>query len=280
MKDTDRYQPGEQENKEEEEEVPFVGKSEEEVFVERQERQEEADQQADALRAEEEAKRAQGEKGSFYDPSYADGRTSLIYDPPDGKIPALTPEGKKRKSDESLRGDGPYDGPEDIDLNTRCIIRDPLPRIPRNYANSYEIVQAPGFVAIYQEGVHETRIIPLDGRPHIDQSVREWLGDSRGHWEGDTLVVETTNFNENTRFQGSTKNLHLVERWKRTADNQIDYRFTVSDLETWTKPWSAAIPWHASGPLYEYACHEDNIDMYGILTGARAAEHRPAKATK
>jgi len=136
-------------------------------------------------RAEEEAKRTQGEKGSFYDPSYADGRTSLIYDPPDGKIPALTPEGKKRKADESLRGDGPYDGPEDIDLNTRCIIRDPLPRIPRNYANSYEIVQAPGFVAIYQEGVHETRIIPLDGRPHIDQSVCEWLGDSRGHWEGD-----------------------------------------------------------------------------------------------
>src|SRR5258706_15954876 len=135
-------------------------------------------------RAAEEAKRAKGEGGSYYDPSYSDGRTSLIYDPPDGRIPPLTPDGQKRHAAwrESQRNNGPFDGPEDADINTRCIMRDPLPRIPRNYANSYEIIQAPGVVAIYQEGVHETRIVPMNGHPHLDQSVRQWLGDSRGHW--------------------------------------------------------------------------------------------------
>ena len=233
-------------------------------------------------RAEEEAKRAKSEGGSFYDPSYSDGRTSLIYDPPDGKIPALTADGQKRQAAwrESQRNNGPFDGPEDADMNTRCIIRDPLPRIPRNYANSYEIIQAPGFVAIYQEGVHETRIVPLDGHPHLDQSVRQWLGDSRGHWEGDTLVVETTNFNDRTRFQGSTSSLQLAERWTRVADDRLDYRFTVTDPATWTKPWSAAIAWNRSGPLYEYACHEDNIDLYGILTGSRATDQKAAEAPK
>ena len=233
-------------------------------------------------RAEEEARRAKSEGGSFYDPPYADGRTSLIYDPQDGKIPPLTPDGQKRQAAwrESLRNNGPFNGPEEADMNTRCIVRDALPRIPRNYANSYEILQAPGFAAVYQEGVHETRIVPLDGRPHLDPSVRQWLGDSRGHWEGDTLVVETTNFNDQTKFQGSTSGLRLVERWTRVADGRIDYRFTVSDPATWTKPWSAAIAWNKSGTLYEYACHEDNIDLYGILTGSRAAEQKAAEAAK
>ena len=224
----------------------------------------------------------QGPSGGFawFEGGSPDGRTSLIYDPADGKIPPLTPAGEKRqaelnKSFQRARNNGPYDGPEDMEIRTRCIIRDPLPRVPGGYGNSYEIVQAPGSVAIYHEAIHDTRIVPLDGRRHLDPSVRQWFGDPRGHWEGDTLVVETTNFNDQTSFQASTQNLRLVERWTRVADDRIDYRFTVSDPATWTKPWSAVITWSATGPLYEYACHEDNIDMYGILTGARAHDREP-----
>src|SRR5579864_3852365 len=219
---------------------------------------------------------------AWWERGWSDGRTSLIYDPPDGRKPPLTPEAQKRKGErnESLRTDGPYNGPEDLDLYTRCIIRAPLPRVPSGYDNNYEIVQTPGSVAIVQELIHETRIIPLDGRPHLDASVRQWLGDSRGHWEGDTLVVETTNFNERTSFEGASKNMHLVERWTRMADDRIDYRFTVSDPETWVKPWSATIPWTKGGTLYEYACHEDNLGLYGILAGSRADERKAAEAAR
>src|SRR5207244_800417 len=117
------------------------------------------------------------------------------------------------------------------------------------------------YVAIFQEQMHETRIIPLDGRPHLDGTVRQWLGDSRGHWEGNTLVVETTNFSAQTSFEGSTRNMRLVERWTRIGDDRIDYRFTVTDPATWSRPWSAAIAWNKAGTLYEYACHEDNYAM-------------------
>jgi len=216
---------------------------------------------------------------SWWEWGRADGRTSLIYDPPDGRIPQLTPEGQKRKGErnESIRTDGPYYGPEDLDYYTRCIIRAPLPRLSSGYDNNYEIVQTPGAVAIFQEMIHETRIIPLDGGPHLDSSVRQWLGDSRGHWEGETLVVETTNFNEPRGFEGATENLRLVERWTRVANDRIDYRFTVSDPATWTKPWSAAIAWNKGGTPYEYACHEDNMGLYDILAGARADERKAAK---
>ena len=229
--------------------------------------------------------RDEGSGGGYYDSSWTDGRTSLIYDPPDGRMSAPTPEGKKRQaalkaSFDRARNNGPYDGPEDMEIRTRCIIRDALPRIPATYGNSYEIVQAPGSVAIYHEAIHETRVIPLDGRAHLNAGVRQWFGDPRGHWEGNTLVVETTNFNDQTAFQGSTQNLRLVERWTRAADDRIDYTFTVSDPETWTRPWSASIPWHAAGAVYEYACHEDNIDMYGILTGARANDGKAAEPPK
>ncbi len=206
----------------------------------------------------------------------SDGRTSLIYDPPDGRKPPLTPAGEARRKqrNESVRTDGPYYGPEDLDLYTRCIVRSPLPRLSSGYDNNFEIVQTPGFVAIYQEMIHETRVIPLDGHPHLDGSVRQWLGDARGHWEGDTLVVETTNFNNRTRFEGSSQDLHLVEHWTRRAHDRIDYRFTVTDPSTWTRPWSAAFSWYKGGTPYEYACHEDNIGLYGILAGARADEKR------
>ena len=218
----------------------------------------------------------------WWERGWSDGRTSLIYDPPDGRKPDLTPEGQKRRAarNESVRTDGPYYGPEDLDLYTRCIVRSPVPRLPSGYDNNFEIVQTPGFVAIVQEMIHETRIIPMDARPHLDSGVRQWLGDSRGHWEGDTLVVETTNFNERTSFEGASMNMHLVERWTRVADDQIDYRFTVSDPETWVKPWSATIPWTKGGTLYEYACHEDNLGLYGILAGARADERKAAEAAR
>jgi hypothetical protein len=231
-----------------------------------------------------------GAYDSFWDArGFSDGRTSLIYDPPNGRKPALSAEGQRRQAGwhESIRTDSPtpehpYNGPEDLDLSTRCIVRDPLPR-GAGYGNSYEIVQSPGVVAILQEQIHETRIIRLDKRPHLDQSVRQWLGDTRGHWEGDTLVAETTNYTDRVSFDGvtnTTKNLVLVERWTRVADNRIDYKFTVTDPETWTKPWSAAITWNKGGTVFEYACHEDNVAMYGVLAGARAEEAKPPATKK
>jgi hypothetical protein len=218
----------------------------------------------------------------WWERGWSDGRTSLIYDPPDGRIPPLSPAGRQRlaelnrinRSNEGSSSNDSYKGPEDLSLYTRCIIRAPLPRVPTGYDNNYEIVQTPGYVAIMQEQMHETRVIPLDGRPHLTSNVRQWLGDSRGHWEGNTLVVETSNFSDRASFQGSTKNLRLIERWTRISDDRIDYRFTVSDAETWTRPWSAAIAWNKTGTLYEYACHEDNHSMYGILAGARAQEEK------
>ena len=215
----------------------------------------------------------------WWERGWSDGRTSLIYDPPDGHKPPLTPDGQRRAAlrNESVRTDGPYNGPVDLDLYTRCIIRAPLPRLSSGYDNNFEIVQTPGYVAIVQEQMHETRVIPMGPRPHLDSSVRQWLGDSRGHWEGETLVVETTNFNDRTSFEGATRDMRLVERWTRLADDRIDYRFTVTDPETWTKPWSAAIAWTKGGTVYEYACHEDNFGLYNILAGARADERKAAK---
>jgi len=218
--------------------------------------------------------------GAWWERGRADGRTSLIYDPPDGRIPALTPQAQKRREEaarldasaENYAGQGSYSGPEDLEPYTRCIIRAPLPRISTGYNNNYQIVQSPGMVAIYQEQIHETRVIPLHGPAHLNRSVDQWLGDSRGHWEGDTLVVETTNFSDQATFQGATKNMVLVERWTRASGDHIDYSFTVTDPETWTRPWSAKITWYKTGPLYEYACHEDNYGLYGILAGARAKE--------
>jgi hypothetical protein len=212
----------------------------------------------------------------WWEKGWSDGRTSLIYDPPDGRIPPLTESAQKRRAAAKQSGEatGRFNGPEDLELYTRCIIRAPLPRIPTGYDNNYQIVQTPGTVAILQEQMHETRVIPLDGRAHLDPSVRQWLGDSRGHWEGDTLVVETTNFSDEALFMGATKNMKLIERWRRAADDRIDYSFTVVDPETWTRPWSARIAWTKVGALFEYACHEDNYGLYGILAGARAAEKK------
>ena len=147
-----------------------------------------------------------------------------------------------------------------------------------NDNNLLEIVQGPGYVALLHEIDHSTRVIPTDGRPHVPQSIREYQGDSVGHWEGNTLVVDTTNFTGLTAFRGSSEKLHLVERFTRTNDGTLTYQFTVEDPATWDKPWTAEIPWtKTEGPVYEWACHEGNSMISTILRGARVTEEEAAK---
>jgi hypothetical protein len=208
-------------------------------------------------------------------------RTSLIVDPPDGRVPPLTPEGQKRVA--AARNEArlhPSDGPEDRALSERCLIWPTAgpPMLPSFYNNNYQIYQGPGYVAIDIEMIHDVRIIPTDGRPHLPPEIRQWMGDSRGHWEGNTLVVDTTNFTDKTRYRGSTQNMHLTEKFTRMDPDTILYEFTVDDPGTFTKPWTAQIPMRrAKGPIYEYACHEGNYAMTGILGGAREAEKNAAK---
>jgi hypothetical protein len=213
-------------------------------------------------------------------------RTSLIIDPPDGRIPPLTPEAKEREKLEPLRpavrhmttGGRGTDSWLDRGLWERCIIYGPLPRLPRSYNPNLQIFQTPDYVAILYEMIHEVRIIPLDGRPHIGSRLRQWLGDSRGRWDGDTLVVETTNFSDKTNFRGSAETLHLTERFRRVDADNLAYEFTVSDPSTWTRPWTAQIPMpKSSGRIFEYACHEGNSGMPAILSGARFQEAEAAK---
>ena len=150
--------------------------------------------------------------------------------------------------------------------------------LPGAYNNYYQIVQGPGYVAILVEMIHDMRVIPLDGRPHLPASIRQWMGDSRGRWEGDTLVVDTTNFSDKTNLRGSDKDLHLIERFTRTSDNTIMYQFTVDDPTAFTHVWKGEVPFtKAPGPIYEYACHEGNYSMAGILKGARAQESTAAQ---
>ena len=213
-------------------------------------------------------------------------RTSLIVDPPDGRIPLLAPEAQKREAAraEARSKRGPADSWEDRNLAERCITRG-APKLPGGYNNNFMIVQTPEYVAILQEMIHEVRIIPLDGSPHVSQNIRQWLGDSRGHWEADTLVVDTTNFRDEIRFNlfnccGSAgANLHLVERFTRVDNDTIDYQYTVDDPTTYARPWTVAVPLTmAPGPIYEYACHEGNYGMAGILAGARAEEKAAQEA--
>jgi len=215
-----------------------------------------------------------------------DNRTSLITDPPDGKIPALTPEAQQRDAARAeYRRLHPADGPEDIPLSQRCLARG-LPLISAGYNSYYQIVQTPDYVVLHLEMMHDARIIPLDGRPHINQTVRQWLGDSRGHWEGDTLVVETTNFNDKpdgtVQIRASTDtNLRLIERFTRVSANTINYEVTVSDPTTFTRPWTFKIPWkQTKDQIYEFACHEGNEAMPGTLSGYRAQEKMATEAAK
>lgn len=208
-------------------------------------------------------------------------RTSLIVDPPDGRVPALTPQAAQRlEASRAATRQHPADGPEDRSLAERCIVWPTAgpPMMPSFYNNNYQIVQSPGYVAIMVEMIHDVRMIPTDGGPHLPKTVRQWMGDPRGHWEGDTLVVDTTNFTDKTNFHGSDENLHLVERFTRVDTDTILYEFTVDDPTAFTKPFTVQIPMtRAEGPVFEYACHEGNYAMADMLRGARADEKKAAE---
>jgi len=208
----------------------------------------------------------------------ADRRTSLIIDPPDGRIP-FSAATRARMAERAARTNaGVFDDPEDLSLVDQCILgfNSGPPMISGTYNNNLQIVQTPGYVMIFNEMVHNARIIPTDGRPH--GTLPQWTGDSRGRWEGDTLVVETLNFRRETSLQGSTAKTTVVERFTRLDAKTIDYRFTVSDPDAYTKPWTAVMPLRViDGLLFEYACHEANYGMEGVLRGARFREREAAK---
>jgi hypothetical protein len=205
-------------------------------------------------------------------------RTSLIVGP-EGTIPPLTPEARKRLAEIAAKEKGhEFDGPENRPLAARCIARPSggPPLLPTRYNSNLQIVQGPGYVAIEAEEIHDVRIVPTDGRPHIPKSIRQWMGDSVGHWEGNTLVVDTTNFTDLNPFLGA-QNLHVIERITRTDEDTILYEFTVEDPGMWTRPWSGEVPIKKlSGQLYEYACHEANYGLANTLRGARVAEAEAA----
>jgi hypothetical protein len=203
-------------------------------------------------------------------------RTSLIVDPPDGKLPALTAAGQKKAAERAeARRLHPFDGPENRPLQERCLIWTTAgpPILPSAYNNNIRIVQAPGYVMILNEMIHDVRIVPLDGRPHLPKSVHLWMGDSRGHWEGNTLVVDTTNFSDKTNFRGGDENMHLIEKFSRSGDDRLMYQFTVDNETAFTRSWTAQVPMtKSSDPMFEYACHEGNYSLTNVLAGARAEE--------
>ena len=215
-------------------------------------------------------------------------RTSIIIDPPNGRLPEPTPEvAAWLASEEAARladvrgGRLPTDTYTQLDGGDRCLWYRGIPSFPTAYNNHYQIVQNPDFVAILQEHIHDVRFIPLDGRPHIDPAIRQFAGDSRGHWEGDTLVVETTHFNRHAFIRNFGPNLsrelHVVERFTRLGPDTLGYEFTVTDPQTWTRPWSGSLPMaRTDGPVYEYACHEGNYGLFNMLAGSRAQERAAA----
>ena len=226
-----------------------------------------------------------------------DKRTSLIVDPQNGRMPPLTPmeaemarEPRRGPARERIVLGVVPDGPEDIGLAERCLVgfNSGPPMMPSFYNNNVQVFQVPGYVVLFTEMIHETRFIPLDGRQHLPQSMRQWLGDSRGHWEGNTLVVETTNFTDKASFTGlpylrggSGANMHLIERFTRVNPDRLAYEFTVEDPDAWTRPWTAVIPMkRTDSPVFEYACHEGNYAMFHMLAGARAQERAAEEAAR
>ena len=218
----------------------------------------------------------------------ANSRAWMISDPPDGKIPATTEAAKRRAA--AVRaarrgGDGynigPFDSPKDLTLYVRCITRGvPGSMMPAIYGNAYEIVQSPGVVAIRYEMVHETRIIPLDGRPHVAAPVKGHVGDARGRWEGDTLVVETTGYRQESAYGGASDRLKTTERFRPTGQGTIEWSITFDDRDTWERPWTFGmrLTKDDSQSVFEYACHEGNEGLRGILSAARMAERDAASA--
>src|SRR5262249_53670484 len=197
----------------------------------------------------------------------------VVIDPANGRLPALTPAGQQRAAERTrVRRERQWpDGPEDLELNVRCLqwaVAGP-PMTPGVYNNNVQFIQTRDHVVIFNEMIHEARIVPTDGRPH--GAAKRWMGDSRGRWDGATLVVDTINFSEKYSFRGSDENLHLVERFTRLDDDTMDYQFTVDDPTTWTAPWTGRFPMHrVNERMYEYACHEGNFrSMEGLLHSAR-----------
>ena len=211
-------------------------------------------------------------------------RTSLIVDPPNGKMPPLTAEGQKRAADraaERRRLGATTDAVQNMPIGTRCLIMagSGPPMMSAGYNSNYQIVQGPGYVMILVEMIHDVRMIPLDGRAPLPANMRQWMGDSRGHWEGDTLVIETSNLNGKNPYRGSSENLRITERLTRLDANTLGYRFTVDDPDTWTTPWTVEAPMTKSvGPIFEHACHEGNYGVTNTLVGARLEDKKAAEA--
>jgi hypothetical protein len=204
-------------------------------------------------------------------------QSSIVVDPPNGRVPALTADAQGRASTRAAarKQRGPADGPEDRSLGERCILgfNAGPPFAPSAYNNNIQITQTKDYVVVMTEMVHDARIVPLDGRKHLPASVRPWMGDSRGHWEGDTLVIETTNFSEKNLYRNATPNLKLIEKFSRLDADTLIYEFTLNDPATWAAPWTGRVPLEKlDGVIYEYACHEGNLGMEGILKGTRAEE--------
>jgi len=215
---------------------------------------------------------------------------SLIVDPPDGRMPPLTPEAQQRNqaalAARKSSGRGPADSYTDRSLYDRCISRGVIGSVlPVIYNNGNEIVQAPGYVVIRNEMIHESRIVPLDGRPHLNSGLHLWMGDSRGHWEGDTLIVETRNLTDRTGISQGGNNPHsdqlvITERFRLIDANTLQYEATLNDPQTWTKPWTISFPWKRDSNylMFEYSCHEGNYAMRNLLSGARAEEQANNKS--
>jgi hypothetical protein len=212
-------------------------------------------------------------------------RAWLVTDDTDGKVPPVTDEARKRQqaaqAARRAAGRGPADSWEDRSLYDRCITRGvPGSMMPAIYGNSYQIQQGPGVVTITYEMVHDTRVIPLDNRPHLPSTIRQYLGDARGHWEGTTLVVETTNFNDKVAYRNSTDQLVMTERFTPLGPDTLEWSVTFNDPQTWAKPWTFAmnLTHDESQPPYEYACHEGNYGLRNVLSAARAEEREKEKA--
>jgi hypothetical protein len=238
------------------------------------------------------------DSGSRYSVIDGQKRASMVIDPADGRVPPLTPQGRERfarnvrpTSDQSAREDDPgfeggnaYDDPERRPLGERCLMgfgsTAGPPVLPNYfYNNLHQIVQTPDSVLILTEMIHDARIVRMNSE-HLPKTIRKWMGDSVGRWEGDTLVVDTTNFTDRTRYRGSTEKLHIVERFSRVDDKTVLYRFRIEDPDTWTTPWTGEYPWTATNEqMYEYACHEANYALGNILRGARLKEINDARRT-
>jgi hypothetical protein len=233
-----------------------------------------------------------GDTGAYNDFWFDRGKrtsqTSLIIDPPDGKLPALTPKGRQLQDSIAAVRKGSPTAPEDLSLFERCITRSlPGAMMPGFYNHNYQIVQSPGYVMLLIEMIHDVRIIPTDGRPHVGPAIRQWLGDSRGRWDGNTLVVETKNvvaaqeLRPSRTVMGGSDKLTIVERFTRVDADTIDYQFTVTDPEMFTRPWTAKTPMSKTdSQIFEYACHEGNYAIVNMLKGARLAEQEAGGAPK